>query len=469
MNQFTYNLIHDKFIIRKMIILNILDNGRKFVSSNYLAEQLGCTVRTISTDISQLKEELPQNWEIHGLTNKGYILIKPLTNSLSTLVDSYLSSSTICKIMLKIFKNEFYTMEKWSQSLYINKSTLLNNLKEYNNILDNNKLSWNFRELQLTGDELNIRYYYCVFFYFIHKYKDRQILPDELGKRIKLLLNKSNFSIDFEVLSCIIYVSIHRWLNKYTYEKVFYNAFQFNNSHMNFFNKLIEIIEDYYKIKISQIECDALKLFLFFEMQNKSDHGMLYLKYLYELDKELYYSYLELIDIFKSRMSIGKKEELCMRLIPYFFKANFYNQYNLAINYVLEPLDMYKSVLLKGYNQNYNLVSRWNKKFNNTRFNSDEIKFISTYITIILNSYIKKKVLLLYRGTDAAKEVIYSKLKKCLGEYVSIHSESRNNAKFDFIITNFQQENTNSITFFISDSLCDNTIKIIKENILDIK
>ncbi len=80
-----------------------------------------------------------------------------------------------------------------------------------------------------------------------------------------------------------------------------------------------------------------------------------------------------------------------MRLIPYFFKANFYNQYNLAINYVLEPLDMYKSVLLKGYNQNYNLVSRWNKKFNNTRFNSDEIKFISTYITIILNSYIKKK------------------------------------------------------------------------------
>ncbi|MEB9670273.1 MULTISPECIES: hypothetical protein [Bacillus cereus group] len=130
------------------------------------------------------------------------------------------------------------------------------------------------------------------------------------------------------------------------YKKVFYNAFEFNNSHMNFFNKLIETIEDYYKIKISQIEYDALKLFLLFEMQNKSDHGMLYLKYLFELDKELYNNYLELIDLFKSRMSIGTKEELCMKLILYFFKANFYNQYNLAINYVFEPLHIYESALL---------------------------------------------------------------------------------------------------------------------------
>ncbi|WP_206781327.1 hypothetical protein [Bacillus thuringiensis] len=109
----------------------------------------------------------------------------------------------------------------------------------------------------------------------------------------------------------------------------------------------------------------------------------------------------------------------------------------------------------------------WHTKFNNKRFNSDEIKFISTYITIILNSYIKKKVLL-YRGTDAAKEVIYSKLKNNLGEYISIHKESRNNIKFDFIITNFQQEDMNSNTFFISDSLCDNRINILKESIFGI-
>lgn len=167
MNEFIRSLIHDKSVKRRLFILSALNNGEMLVSATDLATDLNCSIRTISNDISQLKKELPPGWGILGIRTKGYILFKPLTDSIHPIINSYLKNSITNKIMLGIFNNKNYSLEKWSQLLYTNKLSLKRNLKEHCILLQKIDLKINFRELNLTGNELSIRHYYHMFFIII--------------------------------------------------------------------------------------------------------------------------------------------------------------------------------------------------------------------------------------------------------------------------------------------------------------
>ncbi|TKJ07025.1 helix-turn-helix domain-containing protein, partial [Bacillus cereus] len=129
MLRFNHSLLHDKLVQRMVYILESLDNGQKLVSSKYLAEQLDCSIRTISNDITQLKAILPKNWNICSVKARGYLMIKPTNQSIGSIVNTLMTESIIYKIMLGIFNNKHFTLEKWSQILYCNKLTIKNNLK----------------------------------------------------------------------------------------------------------------------------------------------------------------------------------------------------------------------------------------------------------------------------------------------------------------------------------------------------
>ncbi|PFR35645.1 hypothetical protein COK29_33725, partial [Bacillus cereus] len=83
-----------------------------------------------------------------------------MTDSILPIISNYLTESALYKIMLGMFHNKYYTLEKWSQLLFINKSTLWNYINNYKSVLNENMLSINPRKLQLEGDEVNIRHYY---------------------------------------------------------------------------------------------------------------------------------------------------------------------------------------------------------------------------------------------------------------------------------------------------------------------
>lgn len=74
MSVFINSFIHDKPTYRKIFILSTLDNGQKLISAQTLANELNCSIRTITNDISQLKKEIPKKWEIIGIITKGYVL-----------------------------------------------------------------------------------------------------------------------------------------------------------------------------------------------------------------------------------------------------------------------------------------------------------------------------------------------------------------------------------------------------------
>lgn len=78
MDKFTTHLIQNHSIIRKIQILESLIDSEGIVSSSSLARKLQCTSRTIISDISQLKQNLPENWDIISINSKGYVLKKIL-------------------------------------------------------------------------------------------------------------------------------------------------------------------------------------------------------------------------------------------------------------------------------------------------------------------------------------------------------------------------------------------------------
>ncbi|MCC2364682.1 helix-turn-helix domain-containing protein [Bacillus cereus] len=457
---FIYNIINDKVIQRKICILETLNNGGDFVSSQYMANLLQCTVRTVVKDISELKRELPDNWNIIGVANKGYVLHKPLTESLYVKIGDYLSQSIIYRVIIKNFNNRHYTLEKWSQIIYMNKKTLKDKLKVYAHILNESNINFKYEQLELSGKEFNIRYYYCVFFYTTGKYINYSVLPVLLKRKLLFLFNSHSIIINHEAAIYIIYVFISRIMNKKYISESLDISF-FNEEYVLFFNSIISIIEDFYKIKLHENEKKALMFFLFFVI--KLDYSELVIDCLKLSYQKLYKRYEKLICLLTdSNVHTETGKKLFSNLLHYLLKVYFYNRNHIAIGYVFEPLHDSQSILLHGYNKNLSEISYWNKSFCNGIFNNREIEFIATHATLIINSTFKKHVLFLFAGNNAMDKIMYSKLKKGLGNNIKIYRQPNDDLKFDIIISNYKHERVNTPTIYISETLCEKEILLIR-------
>ncbi|ALL11839.1 hypothetical protein BTXL6_11255 [Bacillus thuringiensis] len=459
-HRFIYKIINDKVIQRKILILETLDNGGDFVSAQYMADLLKCTVRTVVKDISELKRELPANWMIMGVANKGYVLDKPMTEPLYSKIGDYLSQSIIYKVMLGIFNNRHYTLEKWSQILFINKKTLKDKLKVYACTLNESNIYFKYEQLELSGKELNIRYYYCVFFYITGKYIDYPVLPILLKRKLLLLFSSYSIPIDNEGAIYIIFVFISRISNK-NYIKEDIDLPSFNEEYNLFFYNIITIIQEFYKIKLHENEKKALMLFLFFTI--KANLSELVIDYSNSFYQVLHKNYRTLISLLTNNAMYTRFEkELFSELLPYLFKVYIYNQYNFSIKYIFEPLHNTKSILLHGYNKKISLISYWNNSNCNGIFNNSEIEFITTHANLIVNSTLQKHVLFLFTGNNAKEKIMLSKLKKGLGSGVKIYSQFTDNVKFDLIISNYKHEKINIPTIYVSETLCEKEILFIR-------
>ena len=419
MRSFIYSLIEDKAIKRQIFILEALNNEQKFVSSQKIADQLQCSTRTIRNDISQLKKQLPEKWKIISVKTRGYILIRPMEESVLSVVNSYLTESVLYRVMLDIFHNKYYTLEKWSQILYMNKLTLRTHLKDYNKILNKSGLTIKFRDLQLEGDEINIRYYYIAFFYFIQQFSDQPSIPMELRKKVLAILYRNEVPADILLLRSIVFVFINRFFNKHCVTKEIKIKPLYSRKQANCLNEIITEIENCYNIEFPKYERDALQLFLFFGLINTSSQGEVVLTYLSECHQEVYKKFMNLIDTLLTHNPLPseQKEKLKAEVIPYFYKVCISNELNFSISHIFDPIYSSDSILLRNYKENVSFISKWNDTYNDKQYTKDEIKYIASHATAILNSICNEiNIVFIFSGTTVEKNLIYRKLKKSLGE-----------------------------------------------------
>ncbi|MES5930073.1 helix-turn-helix domain containing protein [Bacillus cereus group sp. MG9] len=465
MLEFTQSLIHDKPVKRMIQILEILDNGQNLVPSKDIAEQLQCSIRTVSSDISQLKSYLPEHWDIISVKSKGYILIKPITNSILPIINSYLDESIIYKIMLGLFNNKCYTLEKWSQNLFVSKLTLKKQIKEHKKMLTKSMLEIKLREIQLEGEELNIRHYYHAFFYNTQKYTRQFLLPNILREEILNILREHKVTVDFEMLCVILSICINRVSNKCYIKSGINDVPIYDSYQADCITEIILTFERYYSIKLPENEIKALNVYLILVFATTSKQSEVTLEYLKEFKNDDYHNYLKLIDILMEKHNIKeeKKEKLVVSSSSIFYYCLIYSQYNLSLGFYFSSLDKLENESLQDYKKDRSLVSFWNKTHNENRMYKEEIEVFTTYATLLLNSFADEiNILFLFNGTEVEKRFIYSTLTNSIGGNVKIYNSINDRIKYDFIITNYQPPNTKTPIIYFSGRLTESDINSIK-------
>ncbi|MCU5087012.1 helix-turn-helix domain-containing protein [Bacillus cereus] len=472
MNEFIKSFICDKATYRKLFILSTLDNGNSLVSANNIATKLNCSNRTVTNDISQLNNELPQDWKIDGIKTKGYILNKPLNDSIFPIVNSYIEKSNIAQIMLGIFTNKHYSLEKWSQLLYINKLTLKQNLKYHGTFLQKNDLNFKFRPIQLVGDELKIRHYYHIFFYMKKTISNSLPSPHDeiLINKLSGILNFYGITITIQMLESIILVFITRFSYKQYITEIDTTIFptNFNSSELECFNRMIIAIENHYKITLPKSEKTVLQLYFFLVSSSNFEQGKTTIEILKSLEKKYYENYLEFFNTITAQNNIKKslKNRLFFELAPFYYKAILFSYFKLTREIYFTPLNVIPNELLPLYTKNLKLLSFWNANNNISNLKKHDLECLVTHATITIQSYIEKtNILFLYSGTIARSKIYYSMLQSQLGDSVKIYTNYNADYSYDFIISNTPQRNTNAPIFYISDNLSTHEIDLIKNNI----
>ncbi|QOS98313.1 helix-turn-helix domain containing protein [Brevibacterium sp. JNUCC-42] len=462
MEKITKDVIQDKAVIRKLHILESLSESNSFISSEVLADQLKCTKRTIINDISQLKLTLPNNWELISISSKGHLLKKDPLDKLSNIISPYLINSDIFKILLGIFNHKYYTLEKWSQLLYINKFTLKKNLNEFTRTLNHFDLDFNFKTLQLIGDELKIRYFYIVFFYTIQKYTEIIDIHPYLQKKIEHITRLYEVELDFNLLTIIINVSVNRIMHKCFISKNFHFKSTFNQKKLKCIESIIVEIEKSYKIKLLKKEQLFIILSLFLISEGDNEEKKDITNYYHKSQEEIYNKYLCMLDIISSEFNLNLKvkEKIQYNIYFYLYKIDILKHNNLSIEYLLgQYKNLHKETqeLIEGYNIIHPLITSWNKNLAKNILTKNEIYIITFNILFTLHLNSQKKALLLLSGPTAWKEFIYCKLNNELGNVLILHSKINNAKKYDVIITNYNIniniKNLKTPVIQISDSM----------------
>lgn len=442
MDKFTNELIHDKGIKRVITILEMLNNRTDFITSNEIARQLNCSNRTVLSDISQLKMIIPSTWELIGIKSRGYILQKPITESISPIIAFLLKNSILYKIIKGLYRNKLYTLEKWSQKLFISKQTLKAILNDFSDTIRNFNLEFKRNPLQLSGAEVNIRHFFNVFFFSIQKHIHKLVIPSSLGEKINSKLESYGSQMDLNLLTVIINVFIKRISQKHYIENKISNAIIYDRNQLKCFEAILLLLKEYYRFEFSENEKEFLKLSLFLISKGTTQQKVKIMDHYYSnLSKKQYGEYLNLLDDISNKiiMENKMKEDLILSTGRILYKMHIMNYYKLPIEYFLEPIDNLPSELEEFYKGKFSIISSWNTKFNKNRFTKFEMQYIASNMCMFRYSNLKKiNALFLFSGASVEENIYYAKLKSLLNDQVNLHKEISHLPECDFIITNHQ-------------------------------
>lgn len=331
----------------------------------------------------------------------------------------------------------------------------------------------NHRELKLIGDELNIRYYYGLFFYYVNKFNNSTFIPDDLRKRILKIIKTHKVVMDIRWIECIIFVCINRFSYKNNIRKIDNLIYQANNdwNEMNdikCFNAIIMTIEKYYKIKLPKNEHFTLRIYLFLASVNTYEQGEQIIECLKVSNPEFYQMYLDYTNtlIINNNIKNDAKNSLIITLSPAYFKFFLHSHLKLSTNSYFKQMDILPNELLPKYEKNLDKLHIWNERSTVNNLFKNELECLAAHATITMEPFINKiNILFLFSGIPAKETIIYLQLKNHLRDFVTIDRKFNNKPSYNFIITNFQQDNTNIPTIYISENLTASELEKIKNYI----
>lgn len=123
---------------RQSKIINILKSSKQPISSKALAEEIGCSTKTIQVEVKNINSTM-ENIKIESSRGIGYNLVGDIS-SLKNIKDEPINDdfdriSYILKKIILLHKGDTLKIENLADEMYVSLSTIKNDLKEVRQIL----------------------------------------------------------------------------------------------------------------------------------------------------------------------------------------------------------------------------------------------------------------------------------------------------------------------------------------------
>lgn len=198
MNTYSYDLLVDKSIKRKIKILQILLEANRLVSLKTFSDLCDVSFKTIQQDVAYLIDNLPNALLLEEFNHTLSLEKYGPSREIVTYIDSLISDNPIFHIIESIFYEEKKDLVTYALDLYISESTMKNYIRTFRNVLKDFRLDLDTTTFSLVGDEANIRYFFFQYFRSIHE-SSAPIIHNDQYHEITEVLEKMKRDYDLNL------------------------------------------------------------------------------------------------------------------------------------------------------------------------------------------------------------------------------------------------------------------------------
>lgn len=171
---------------RRMIFLLNSANGR-WVSRQWLSEDLGLSKRTTLSTINELTEKIEkletENFTLHHSKGKGLRLEVGIDADIFQLITAIVSQCATAKMLEALLTEEFENVRSYALRNFISESTVRRDLTKVQKLLQQYQIEIGREKTKLIGEERQIRMFMVVFYWSVYrgskwpfKYVDEQLI-----------------------------------------------------------------------------------------------------------------------------------------------------------------------------------------------------------------------------------------------------------------------------------------------------
>ncbi|MDO6662269.1 helix-turn-helix domain-containing protein [Bacillus thuringiensis] len=124
-------------ISRKIKIIKIISIEKRWFTFQEISKMLNTSTKTISKDLTYIKDEIPQNCSIEIKKGYGVRLVMPKDISVEEIISIFFKESLIFQVFIQLIGKKHNTVSTMAESLYIQPYQVTKILKKIENIFGN--------------------------------------------------------------------------------------------------------------------------------------------------------------------------------------------------------------------------------------------------------------------------------------------------------------------------------------------
>ena len=165
MNNLFFRLLNNKQLQRQIRILYYLHKCDSISSTEKLVKELETTAPTLRADIDSLQQLLPKGMTIKYYKKIGYRLMVSTFTTIDSIVMEIAKDTIVYKLIDEIYRGRIHSFQTATEQFHLSHSVLRKTIRHINKELKFYRLTLSTKQLDLLGNEADIRYFLFEFYH----------------------------------------------------------------------------------------------------------------------------------------------------------------------------------------------------------------------------------------------------------------------------------------------------------------